>query len=487
MKDTTKTILATVELFKHVSPQTLDAVVAVATERKLDLGECLFNEGDPGDFMFVVGQGRLDALKDDGERGRVLLRQLGRLDVGGLTSVTLDKPRSATLRASEPSTVLTIARADFLPILAAHPDLVRSLLANLSTKVRSKTRVLASLMDAETGYRCRVAFFDAKAYDRQSFEPLLGKDVAITWIASHLDAHTANLAVGHQAVCAFVNDDLSRPTLERLASHGVALIAMRCAGYNNVDLAAAAELDLSVVRVPAYSPHAVAEHAIALLMTLNRKTHRAANRVREGNFSLVGLVGFDLYGRTAGVVGLGKIGQCAAQLFRGFGMTVLASDVNPPADFAEQNGVEVVSLEDLCRRSDVISLHAPLLPATYHLIDASRIELMKPGVVLINTSRGGLIDAQALIDGLKTGKIGAAGLDVYEEESEYFFQDRSDRVITDDLLARLMTFNNVLITSHQAFLTEQALANIASTTLGSIAEFIAGRRGTALTHAVNPA
>jgi D-lactate dehydrogenase len=276
-------------------------------------------------------------------------------------------------------------------------------------------------------------------------------------------------------VCAFVNDDLSAPTLRRLSELGVGAVALRCAGFNNVDLKAAAELGLPVFRVPAYSPHAVAEHAVALLLTLNRKTHRAYNRVREGNFSLVGLVGSDLYGQTAGVVGLGKIGRCCATILRGLGMRVLGHDVAPDVAFAAREGIELCELDELLTRSDVVSLHAPLLPATHHLIDAARLARMKEGVILINTSRGGLIDSKALIDALKSGKVGGAGLDVYEEESDYFFEDHSGQIIGDDLLARLMTFHQVLITSHQAFLTTQALHNIAQTTLGNLRAFAAGQ------------
>jgi len=316
-----------------------------------------------------------------------------------------------------------------------------------------------------------VAFFDTKPYDQASFEAHPAAGVHFTWLGARLDPRTAELAAGHHAVCAFVNDDLSRPTLERLSQLGIHLVALRSAGFNNVDLAAANDFGITILRVPAYSPHAVAEHAVALLLTLNRHTHRAYNRVHEGNFSLNGLVGYDLYGRTAGLVGLGKIGKCAAAILRGFGMRVLAYDLAPDRDFATAHGVELVDLDALVASSDIISLHAPLVPATRHLIDAKRIQAMKRGVILLNTSRGALIDTKALIDALKTGHVGAAGLDVYEEESGYFFEDHSDAVISDDLLARLLTFNNVLVTSHQGFLTHEALANIAGTTQDNIRQY----------------
>lgn len=477
-------ILGNTSVLGGLPEATLLEVSRACEARTLAEGEILFEEGDPAGFVAVVASGLLDSFKRNDAGEPVWLRALGPGDVAGLTSLGHGRARSATLKARQPTQLLLVTHADFTSLMREHPELAKSLIANLSQKLRQKNRRIASLQGPTEAAGFRVAMYDAKPYDRRSFDAGAGPDLALSWINAHLDAQTADLALGHQAVCAFVNDDLSRPTLERLAELGVRLIAMRCAGYNNVDLAAAHELGLSVVRVPAYSPHAVAEHAVALMLTLNRKTHRAFNRVREGNFSLAGLVGFDMYGGTAGVVGLGMIGRCAAEILRGFGMRVLGYDVRPDPQFAERTGVELVGLEPLLEQSDIITLHTPLVPETYHLIDERRIALMKRGVMLINTSRGALVDTGALIEALKREHIGAAGLDVYEEESEYFFEDRSDRTITDDLLARLMTFNNVLVTSHQAFLTQHALANIAETTLGNIREFIAGKHGAALTNAV---
>lgn len=465
--------LSELALFRHVSRDTLAALGAACVRRTLAPGEALFAQGEPGAFLFIVQSGALHAFAR-GEAGDVLLRTLGPGDFGGLTSIALDQPRSATLRAASPAQLWTIERAQVLALLESRPDFARSLIAALSAKERRKTRRLAALMPHDAGARFRVAFYDTKPYDRASFEPLLEPDLYATWLTPRLDVQTAELASGHQAVCAFVNDDLSEPVLRRLSELGVMLIALRCAGFNNVDLKAADALSLPVVRVPAYSPEAVAEHAVALLLTLNRKTHRAYNRVREGNFSLVGLVGSDLHGRTAGVIGFGQIGRACAAILRGFGMRVLAHDLAPDLELARRLGVELCDLDALLAQSDVVSLHAPLVPATHHLIDAARLARTKPGVILINTSRGGLVDSKALIDALKSGHVGAAGLDVYEEESEYFFEDHSGHVISDDLLARLMTFNNVLITSHQGFLTNQALANIATTTVFSIRQFAAG-------------
>ena len=477
-------ILAHTELLARLPEPVLRELARGCEPRSLETGQVVFEQGDAAGFVVVVVAGLLDAFTRNDAGEPTWLRSLGPGDMAGLTSVAHGGTRSATLKARQPVELLTLSHAHFARLVRDYPELGKALIANLGHKLRHKNRLIASLKGQVVSEGFRVAMYDTKSYDRRAFESHAGSDITLTWIAPHLDAHTADLAIGHQAVCAFVNDDLSRPTLERLAQLGVRLVALRCAGYNNVDLPAAAELGLSVVRVPAYSPHAVAEHALALALTLNRKTHRAFNRVREGNFSLAGLVGFDLYGATAGVIGLGMIGRCCAEIFRGFGMRVLGYDVRPDLAFAERTGVELVELEVLLKQSDIISLHTPLVPDTYHLINQERIAIMKRGVMLINTSRGALVDTGALIDGLKSGHIGAAGLDVYEEESEYFFEDRSDRTITDDLLARLMTFNNVLVTSHQAFLTANALGNIAETTLGNIREYIGGKSGAQLTHAV---
>lgn len=325
----------------------------------------------------------------------------------------------------------------------------------------------------------RIAVFSTKPYDKQSFtaenaNPAKGRPHEIKFIAARLEAHTTALAQGIDVVCAFVNDVLDETVLTDLAARGVKLIAMRCAGFNNVNLEAAARLNLPVVRVPAYSPHAVAEHAVALILTLNRRIHRAYNRVREGNFALEGLLGFDMYGKTVGVIGTGKIGEIFAGIMGGFGCRVLAYDVKPnPA--CEALGVKYLDLPDLYAQCDIISLHAPLLPSTRHMINDAAIRAMKPGVMIVNTSRGPLIDTPAVIRGLKSGQIGNLALDVYEEEAEVFFEDHSGEVIQDDVLARLMTFPNVLITAHQAFFTDRALAQIAQITLGNIDQFAAGQ------------
>lgn len=316
----------------------------------------------------------------------------------------------------------------------------------------------------------KIVFFSAKPYDERFFEGA-NREIKheLFFLKPQLEQHTAQLAAGYDAVCAFVNDTLDRETIEILADGGVKSIALRCAGFNNVDLAAAQEHGIRVVRVPAYSPYAVAEHTLAIILALNRNVHRAYNRVREGNFALDGLLGFDINGLTAGVVGTGRIGIVVSKILTGFGCRVLAFDPYPN-DECTGMGVQYVSERELFERSDIITLHCPLTPESDHLINDEAIELMKTGVMLVNTSRGRLIDTQAVLRGLKSGKIGHLGLDVYEEEGDLFFEDLSSKVIQDDVFARLTTFPNVVITGHQAFFTRDAMENIAMTTLSNLTE-----------------
>lgn len=321
----------------------------------------------------------------------------------------------------------------------------------------------------------KVAFFDTKSYDESSFDKVNQKfGFDIKYFKGHLNINNVALTKGIDVACIFVNAVADAPVIDELVANGVKVIALRCAGYNNVDLNAARNR-IKVVRVPAYSPYAVAEHTLALMLTLNRKTHRAYNRTREGNFALSGLMGFDMHGKTAGIIGTGKIAKILIKTLRSMGMEVLAYDLYPDMDFAAREGIKYVSLDELYSGSDIISLHCPLTKETEYIINDEAISKMKNGVMMINTGRGKLIDTQALIKGLKSKKIGSAGLDVYEEESEYFFEDRSNRVMDDDVLARLLSFNNVVVTSHQAFFTQEALENIAETTLKNIQDFIEGR------------
>lgn len=322
----------------------------------------------------------------------------------------------------------------------------------------------------------RIAIYGTRTYDRQ----FLGAANAahgfdLQFIEAPLTALTARLAAGHQAICVFVNDVVDRTVLEALAQEGVRLLALRCAGYNNVNLAAARELGIAVVRVPAYSPHAVSEFTIGLLLSLDRKIHRAWSRVRENNFALDGLVGRNLHGRVAGVVGTGQIGALVARALRaGFGCDVLASDPVVNQDLVDI-GVRYVERDELLREAEIVSLHCPLTPETRHLIDAKALEAARPGLVIVNTSRGALIDTAALVDALKQRRVAGVALDVYEQEAGIFFDDLSSEIIDDDVLQRLLTFPNVLMTGHQAFLTEEALMAIAETTLQSIADFAADR------------
>ncbi|MCW8195800.1 2-hydroxyacid dehydrogenase [Proteobacteria bacterium 005FR1] len=328
----------------------------------------------------------------------------------------------------------------------------------------------------------KVAVFSTQSYDREFLQSRNENHRhELVFFEGKLTESTAPLAAGFPAVCVFVNDKLNAEVLQLLKDNGTRLIALRSAGFNNVDICCAEKLGLTVVRVPAYSPHAVAEHALALILTLNRKTNRAFNRVREGNFSLVGLLGFDLYGKTVGVIGTGKIGAIFAGIMNKLGCKVLAHDPYPNDEVRQF--AEYVDLAELYRQSDIISLHCPLVPETQHLIDDEALAKMKQGVMLINTSRGRIVDTRAVINSLKKGEIGYLGLDVYEEEGDLFFQDLSDKIIQDDVFMRLLTFPNVLITSHQGFFTREALTAIADTTLNNITAFESGE---GIMHKVTP-
>jgi D-lactate dehydrogenase len=315
-----------------------------------------------------------------------------------------------------------------------------------------------------------VAIFSAKKYDREFLNAANASHHQLRFFEPPLNEETVGLAAGFDAACVFVNDQVNAAVIAKLSSLGVRFIALRCAGYNNVDLAAAKTHGITVVRVPAYSPYAVAEHTIALMLALNRKVHRAYNRVREGNFALDGLVGFDMHGKTVGVIGTGQIGTVVAQILTGFGCPTLAFDPIPNPT-CRSLGVQYVELTELLAQADVISLHCPLTPENKHIINNAAIARMKNGVMLINTSRGALLDTVAIIDALKSGKIGYLGLDVYEEEEQIFFEDRSGLILSDDVFARLLTFPNVIITGHQAFFTREALLNIAATTIHNITKF----------------
>ena len=327
----------------------------------------------------------------------------------------------------------------------------------------------------------KIAVFNTKPYVQQYFE-MANSDFGheLVYFDQRLSLDTVPLAGGFKTVCVFVNDELNGQVLQGLKDVGVELVALRCAGFNNVDLAAAEKLGICVVRVPAYSPYAVAEHTVGLILALNRRIHKAHNRIREGDFSIDGLMGFDLHGTPAGVVGTGKIGEIVARILSGFGCEVYAYDLQPNPE-CEKLGVKYVSLDELYRKCYIITLHCPLVPQTHHMIDAAAIDKMRQCVMLINTSRGALIDTKAVIDGLKSSKIGYLGLDVYEEEGDLFFEDLSDKIIQDDVFARLLMFPNVVVTGHQAFFTRNAVQAIAQTTLGNISGYESGNCQNVLT------
>ncbi len=324
--------------------------------------------------------------------------------------------------------------------------------------------------------KVKIAFFDAKSYDREFFDRAnKEKKYSIKYFPNRLDPDTVGLTKDYNAAVCFVNDVLNKTVIEKLAENGIKLIALRSAGYNNVDFRAAYK-KIHVMHVPAYSPNAVAEHAVGLMMSLNRKIHKAYYRTKDNNFSISGFVGFGMKGKTAGVIGTGKIGKEVIRILNGFGMDVKAYDKYPDREYASKNGYSYAGLDTVFRKSDIITLHSPLNKETKNIINKTAISKMKKGVMLINTGRGGLIDTKALIEGLKTNKVGYAGLDVYEEEDKYFFEDYSSRTVTDDVLARLLTFNNVLITSHQGFFTKEAMDKIAEDTLSNIEAFAKGKR-----------
>jgi len=447
-------------------------------------GETIFAEGDAGRFMFIVSRGQIRVMKTADKTRQVQIAQLREGDCGGVTSMFLDKPRSATLQAIGEVELWVLDQETFNQLLDTDRRFSRALLAFMSEQMRRESAVLARLAPVTEGTGLRVAVFDTKSFTRETFTARNRHQYSLTFFEHRLNEDTVSSAIGFSVICVFVNDRITAPVAERLKELGVELIALRAAGYNNVDLTACDALGLTVVRVPEYSPQSVAEHAVALMLVLNRHLTRAHERVREGNFSLDGLVGFEMAGRTVGVVGTGHIGKCTANILLGFGCRVLGFDVRQDEELAGRSNFQYTGMDTLLQESDIITLHVPLMPQTRHLINADALQKMKPGVMIINTSRGGLIDTQALINGLKSGQVGSAGLDVYEEESEYFFEDYSGLVIRDDVLARLLTFPNVVITSHQAFLTREALTNIADTTFENIYQYQHGKRGHELQNAV---
>lgn len=505
--------LKTIPLFKPLSDASYAVIANLSEPIQFTKAEAIISEDSQSGHVFILVDGEAEVWKRGllhkspsteslvtestqerlhKDEDMLKLVTLRKGDIVGIGSLFLENtPHSASVIASTDSVrALRINNELFQKAIKEHGDIALALLKDSVKEVRtfrSKDIVLSDLVNNHDE-RFKVVFFDFKPYEKPYFNQELSKikDLNCHFFKEKLSMETVNLAAGAKVICIFVNDIASdAQIISHLHSIGVEMIALRCAGFNNVDLKACDALGVSVARVPAYSPYSVAEHACALLLAINRKLPTAYSRNKSGNFALSGLVGFDLHGKTIGVIGTGKIGVCFIKIMLGFGCNVLAYDVYPSEEVAAMKGVKYVALPDLLAQSDVISIHCPLLPSTQFMINNDTISQMKKGVILINTSRGGLIKTIDLIKGLKSGQIGGAGLDVYEDEREYFFEDRSHEVMKDDVLARLMTFNNVLITAHQAFLTEEALAAIARTTAGNIQEFIQGKTMKKLTNSVN--
>lgn len=477
-------MLRNAECFSSLDAGAIQSMAGQMHHMRFAPGETVFAEGDTSHFMFVVSRGQIRVLKSAAQDRQVQITQLRQGNCGGVTSMFLKAPRSATLQAIDEVEVWALDQDGLDRLLDSDRFFARTLLAFMSEQMRKEAAMLARLAPTAEGPGMRVAVFDTKGFTRETFAAQNRDRYALTFFEHRLNENTVTSAIGFPVVCIFVNDRVTAPVVERLKELGVELIALRAAGYNNVDLAACDAAGISVVRVPEYSPQSVAEHAVALMLVLNRHLTRAHDRVREGNFSLDGLVGFEMRGRTVGVVGTGHIGKCISGVLLGFGCKVLGFDVRQDEELAGRSGFEYTDMDRLLRESDIITLHVPLIPQTQHIINTESLAKTKPGVMIINTSRGGLVDTQALINGLKSGHIGSAGLDVYEEESEYFFEDYSGLVIRDDVLARLLTFPNVVITSHQAFLTREALTNIAETTFNNIQQYQEGKRGQELQNGV---
>jgi len=473
-------LLRNVGIFSAISEDELKIVHAKLKKSVFEAGAYLCVENTEGDCLFIIESGEVSVLKNTRDNNQIEITLLKAHDIAGEMALFGQMLRSATLCAKTKVTAWVLTYTDFNEILNKNPSMVRGILVRITGHLRRETSLVAKLLGRDMDTRFKVAFFDSKPYMEESFCSVNPYNYSYHFFDAKLAPETVALAAGCNAVCVFVNDKVNAEVVEELSGLGIKIIALRCAGFDNVDLAACRTFGISVVRVPAYSPHAVAEHAVALMLALNRKTHRANNRVRENNFSLNGLVGFNMHGKTAGIIGAGKIGKCVINILAGFGCQILVYDPLLEKEYKTTS----VDLNALYSESDIISLHVPLTVKNKHMINSEAIGRMKKGVMLINTSRGGLVDTYALIEGLKSGRIGYAGLDVYEEESAYFFEDVSARVMADDTLARLLTFNNALITSHQAFLTDEALNNIAQTTIDNIREFETGKKGAELKHHV---
>lgn len=468
-------ILRRVNIFSSLDADLLRIIAGNLKKVFVGDQEIICREGDPGCSMYVVESGVISVIKKGNGPTPVEIARIGAGEVAGIMSLFGDESRSATLRAEGPVSVWEMCDVEFQQLMDSTPSVSRALLNIINGYLRENIRVVADLRSRDIDNRLKIAVFDSKLYTEDAFKRQNGERYSFSFFGFRLTPETVAMAAGFRVICCFVNDIISSAVVKKLKEYGVEMIAMRCAGFNNVDLEACLSYGISVANVPVYSPYAIAEHSVALMMALNRHVNRAYNRVREGNFSLDGLVGFDMYQKTVGIIGAGRIGICAVNILAGFGCRVLLYDRTPVND--PRSNVHDVELDRLLIESDIISLHVPLFPETRHLVNDTTVEKMKQGVMLINTSRGGLIDTHALIGGLLSGRIGSAGLDVYEDEGEYFFEDHSGSIVRDEHLARLTTFPNVIITPHMAFLTKEALLNIADVTLGNIGAYEEGKRG----------
>jgi D-lactate dehydrogenase len=436
------------------------------------------NLGTPQTFAIVLESGRVEKERK-GEK-----RKLEKGDTSGLMHFFNQDECSATLTVLEDCEYLKFDSLKFKAKCESDASFNEAFVKFLTKEVRKRSNVLSALeLLHGASDKVKVAFFDAKSYMQDAFDAQNATDIEFVYIHDYLTEKTSYMAGGCPIVSVFVNDVVNGAVVRDLAKLGVKMIALRCAGYDNVDLVECERLGISVTRVPAYSPYAVAEFAIALMMECNRKLHKSWSRVSQFNFSLSGLVGFDFHGKTVGVFGTGKIGICTINILRGFGCQVLCFDVFRNPEVAAMSGVKYVdTLEELWPQCDIITLHAPLLPSTKHCINADSISKMKKGVMIINTSRGALVDTPALLDGLVSGHIGSAGLDVYEGEKGIFYEDKSAQVMPDSILSRLISAHNVVLSSHQAFLTNEALAGISSSVIASVREFQSGKVGSQLTN-----
>eukprot|EP00611_Tribonema_gayanum_P008787 TRINITY_DN1841_c0_g2_i2.p1 TRINITY_DN1841_c0_g2~~TRINITY_DN1841_c0_g2_i2.p1 ORF type:complete len:511 (-),score=142.39 TRINITY_DN1841_c0_g2_i2:352-1884(-) len=468
---------------------------ALLKRREMKDGDLCISEGQHVDRMILLEDGTLERTRSNpattssepmvidvvAEKGRALC-VLHLLTRAG-------DPSYATVKAKGSAVVWEMPREEFQKFMTSAPEYALALMANMAAQLRSGSKIMRAIRQQQSGDENfqgqRILSYDSSAWVRENFTKGIEEynktapahlQLSIDYTGDTLSSTSAGVAVGHDIVCLFVNDTADRAALMALSNAGVKMIAMRCAGYDRVDAKAAETLGFTVARVPAYSPYAVAEHGVALLMALNRKLYKAIPRVHDFNFTLDGLSGFDMHGKTVGVVGTGKIGQCLCNILLGFGVNLICFDVYPN-DGLKAKGAKYVEMDEIWGTSTVIFLMTPLLPSTHHIFNSEVLPKLKRGVYIINTSRGGLVETKALISGLKSGAVGGAALDVYENEAGYFFRDHSDTVVADEQLTQLLSFHNVILTAHQAFFTQDAITNIVNTTLANIRDYMEGKTG----------